>query len=236
MTDNNTIDGEVELDTDPAAEAFTRLEREMALMRRAVEHLASERADIVIPDYGATLAEMAKRLGAVSCGIATIAEQPAMQLTPDTMAARIEAVALAARRADHDQIIQARQDLGHAAQDMRAVVGTALTANEQNRRSWMKAGIGLFAGVVLWSFLPGTIARSAPESWHWPERMAARMLGEPTVLDAGVRLIRSQNPQAWADMLDAARLERANHDIIKRCKAKAVREKSLVGCSLRVGT
>lgn len=112
MTDNTTIDGDVELDTDPAAEAFTRLEREMALMRRAVEHLASERADIVIPDYAATLAEMAKRLSAMSRGIATIAEQPAMKLTPDTMAARIEALAQSARRADHDQIIQARQDLG----------------------------------------------------------------------------------------------------------------------------
>lgn len=40
---------------DPAAEAFARLEGELALMRRAVQHLAAERADIVIPDYGATL-------------------------------------------------------------------------------------------------------------------------------------------------------------------------------------
>ena len=36
--------------TDPAAEAFARLEGELALMRRAVQHLAAERADIVIPD------------------------------------------------------------------------------------------------------------------------------------------------------------------------------------------
>ena len=235
MSDDTTTDSEVELDTDPAAEAFTRLEREMALMRRAVEHLASERADIVIPDYAATLAEMAKRLGAVSRGIATIAEQPAMQLTPDSMAARIEAVAQTSRRADHDQILQARQDLGHAAQDMRAVVAAARTVDEQNRRSWMVAGIGLFAGIVLWSFLPGTIARSAPEGWRWPERMAARLVGEPTILDAGVRLIRSQNPLAWADMLDVARLERANLAAIKQCKAKAAKDRNLVACSLRVG-
>ena len=30
---------------DPAAEAFARLEGELALMRRAVQHLAAERAD-----------------------------------------------------------------------------------------------------------------------------------------------------------------------------------------------
>ena len=33
---------------DPAAEAFARLEGEMALMRRAVQHLAAERAEIVL--------------------------------------------------------------------------------------------------------------------------------------------------------------------------------------------
>ena len=49
---------------DPAAEAFARLEGELALMRRAVQHLAAERADIVIPDYGPTLTDMVKRIAA----------------------------------------------------------------------------------------------------------------------------------------------------------------------------
>lgn len=71
--------------SDPAAEAFARLEGELALMRRAVQHLAAERADIVIPDYGTTLTDMAKRLGAISRGINTIADHPAMQLTPDSL-------------------------------------------------------------------------------------------------------------------------------------------------------
>jgi hypothetical protein len=35
-------------------------------MRRAVQHLAAERADIVIPDYGTTLTDMAKRMGAIT--------------------------------------------------------------------------------------------------------------------------------------------------------------------------
>ena len=30
-------------------------------------------------------------------------------------------------------------------------------------------GGGVLAGILLWSFLPGTIARTVPESWHWPE-------------------------------------------------------------------
>ncbi len=110
MTWNWTLDLEPEPDppaqeaaSDPAAEAFARLEGELALMRRAVQHLAAERADIVIPDYGTTLTDMAKRLGAISRGINTIADHPAMQLTPDSLGARIEAVAESARRSDHDK-------------------------------------------------------------------------------------------------------------------------------------
>ena len=45
---------------DPAAAAFSRLEREIALIRRAVENLATEKANIDIPDYSSTLGEMAQ--------------------------------------------------------------------------------------------------------------------------------------------------------------------------------
>ncbi len=70
---------------DPAAEAFARLEGELALMRRAVQHLASERADIVIPDYRATLTEMVKWLGEIDKSVKNTAEHPAMQMTPDSI-------------------------------------------------------------------------------------------------------------------------------------------------------
>ena len=78
------------LDTagDPAAEAFARLEGELALMRRAVQHLAAERADIVIPDYGPTLTDMAKRMGAISESLKGIARHPALQMTHDRHRAR----------------------------------------------------------------------------------------------------------------------------------------------------
>ncbi len=106
---------------DPAAEAFARLEGELALMRRAVQHLAAERADIVIPDYGATLTEMAKRMGAISDSLKDMAGHPAMQMTPDSIGNRIASAAEAARRSDHDRISQARNDLHHATQEMRSV-------------------------------------------------------------------------------------------------------------------
>jgi cell division septum initiation protein DivIVA len=220
---------------DPAAEAFARLEGELALMRRAVQHLAAERADIVIPDYRTTLTEMVKWLGKIDKCLKNMAEHPAMQMTPDSIGDRIAAVAETARRTEQDRVSQARNDLHHAAQALRSVTEHARAVADQRQQLLKVAGGSLLAGILLWSFLPGSIARSMPESWHWPERMAARMVGAPSVLEAGIRLIRSQNPEAWAVMLDTERLERENREVLKRCKAKAARDRHSVDCSLRVG-
>ncbi|MBP6554321.1 MAG: hypothetical protein KA233_01420, partial [Novosphingobium sp.] len=141
---------------DPAAEAFARLEGELALMRRAVQHLAAERADIVIPDYGTTLTDMAKRMGAISESLKGMAGHPAMQMTPESMGNRIAAAAEAARRTDQDRISQARDDLHNAVQAMRNVTDHARTAAEQRQQLYQVAGGALLAGILLWSFIPGT--------------------------------------------------------------------------------
>ena len=57
------IDGPVQDVPDPAAKAFEALREEVALARRAVAGLAAERASIEIPDYSATLGEIAKGHG-----------------------------------------------------------------------------------------------------------------------------------------------------------------------------
>ena len=59
-----------------ATRAFNSLEGEMALMRLAVKRLATERAEIDIPNYSSTLTEMAERLVAID-------DKPAMQMTPE---------------------------------------------------------------------------------------------------------------------------------------------------------
>lgn len=219
---------------DPAVEAFARLEGELALMRRAVQHLAAERADIVIPDYGATLTDMAKRMGAISESLKGMAGHPAMQMTPDSMGNRIAAAAESARRTDQDRITQARDDLHHAAQAMRSVTAHARTAAEQRQQLYQVAGGALLAGVLLWSFLPGTIARAMPDRWHWPERMAARMLGESTRWDAGARLMQSDSAEAWSALAQAADIQRDNRDAIDACRKSAATSQQPVRCTVRI--
>lgn len=243
--DTDDVDLKLDLEPEPdppapeaagdlAAEAFARLEGELALMRRAVQHLAAERADIVIPDYGTTLTDMVKRMGVISESLKGMAGHPAMQMTPDSIGNRIAAAAETARRTDHDRITQARDDLNHAAQAMRNVTAHARTAAEQRQQLYQVAGEALLAGILLWSFLPGTIARAMPESWHWPERMAARMVGAPSRWDAGARLMQSDNPEAWNALSRAADIQRDNRDTIDACRKAAATSQQPIRCTVRI--
>lgn len=247
--DNDTDDVELTLDLepepdpdpptpedagDPAAEALARLEGELALMRRAVQHLAAERADIVIPDYGKTLTDMVKRIGAIDGSLKSMAVHPAMQMTPDSIGNRIAAAAEAARRSDQDRISQARSDLNHAAQEMRSVTAHARAATEQRQQLYQVAGGALLAGILLWSFLPGTVARAMPDGWHWPERMAARIVGAPSRWDAGARLMQSDSPEAWNALVQAADIQRENRDAIDACRKAAATSKHAVRCTVKI--
>jgi hypothetical protein len=223
-----------EVGGDPAAEAFARLQGELALMRRAVEHLSAERADIVIPDYGTTLTDMVKRMGAISESLKGMAGHPAMQMTPDSIGNRIAAAAEAARRSDQDRISQARSDLNHAAQEMRSVTAHARTAAEQRQQLYHVAGGALLAGILLWSFLPGTVARAMPESWHWPERMAARLMGAISRWDAGARMMQSDSAEAWNALVQAADIQRDNRDAIDACQKAAATSQQPVRCSVKI--
>lgn len=196
---------------DPAAEAFARLEGEIALVRRAVEQLATEKGEIVIPDYSETLGEMAQNLAA-------IAGKPAMQLTPEALASRIEAAAKAARQADAETLRQANRNFESGSAAMRQIAGIAQTVQDQRRRRLWTALGSLVAGCILWSFLPGVIARTVPAGWHWPEAMATRMLGEPTLWEAGVRLMRADSPEAWQAVAETMELRRDNREAIDRCR------------------
>lgn len=221
-------------ETDPAAEAFGRLEGLIALVRRAVEHLAAERADIVIPDYSPTLGQMAGQLEAVTQSLRGLAAQPALSLTPSGIADQISRAAESMRRLDHDRLSSAQQELRHSTQALLDVVALARTRGEQQRVLYKVGGACLVSGLLLCAVLPGVLARSVPDSWRWPERMATRMLGQPTIVDAGILLIRSENPAQWDAIADAARFERDNREAISRCKQTARKTKTAVSCVVRV--
>ncbi|KQZ73884.1 hypothetical protein ASD73_14000 [Sphingopyxis sp. Root154] len=219
---------------DPAAAAFSRLEGEIALMRRAVENLATEKANIDIPDYNSTLGEMAQHLNTATKTLADIAAKPAMEMTPETMAQRMDQAARKARQSDREQIGAAENRYDHAVRELGRIVASAKSAHEQ--REWLKlaGGGGVLAGCLLWAIVPGPITRALPESWHMPEKVAARVLGEPSIWEAGVRLLRVGSPEAWRAISDAAEMRHQNRETIANCEKAANKTKRTVRCLVKV--
>jgi hypothetical protein len=88
--------------------------------------------------------------------------------------------------------------------------------------------------MLLWSILPGVILRAMPQGWRMPESMARHIIGEPTLWEAGTRLMRADSPQAWNALTDAAELLRDNRVAIDACQRNAGNARQTVRCEIRI--
>jgi hypothetical protein len=246
MDDKQNLLNEPEPRPDTAAQAFGRLEARvsgmeqrldgrLSMLTRAVEHITVERQSLEIPDYSPTLAKHGGHLAAMAGQMKRLADAPAMQLTPESMAERMLASSEAAREPDKTAIKQAQALHRESQADLMGVIGTVRTKHEQ-RWHMLYAGIGTALAVsLLWLLYPGWAASIGPESWHWPERVARRVLGEATAWDAGIRLMRADNPKAWQAIVNAADMARENRDALATCQKAASKAKEPVRCTIRVG-
>jgi hypothetical protein len=219
-------------EADPAAHAFARLAEKVDLLEAAIAGLAAKRE--TVPDYSETLGEIAALLQKMREAINTLARRPAMTLTLDTMAEQIAAAGKAARAADSAAIAQARDRIDKAAARMEYLESTVATARKQRRRLVWTAGGGLLAGMLLWSILPGVTLRAMPQSWHMPENMARHIIGEPTLWEAGTRLMQADSPQAWNAITEAVELARDNRGIIQKCRETTKNTHQPTRCTISV--
>ena len=245
MDDEQSLLNEPEPRPNAAAEAFAhlservaameeRLEGRMAVMARALEHIAVEKQSLEFPDYGPTLAKMNGYLATLAGQTKTIMDAPAMQLTPESMAERINVAADAARETDRATIKKSRELHHQAHADQVRAVGTIRTKQEQRWHMLYCGGGAALAVSLLWLIYPGWAASIGPKSWLWPERVAQRTLGEPTLWDAGIRLMRAGNPDGWQAIVDAADLARENRDTVAACEKAAVKAGKRVRCIISI--
>ena len=247
MDDEQRLLNEPEPEPRPnaAAEAFAhlservaameeRLEGRMAVMARALEHIAIEKQSIEFPDYGPTLAKINGYLATLAGQTKKIMEAPAMQLTPESMAERIGDAAQAARETDK-ATIKKSQELHHQAHaDQMRAVGNIRTKQDQRWHMLYCGGGAALAVSLLWLIYPGWATSIGPQSWLWPEREAQRTLGEPTLWDAGIRLMRAENPDGWQAIVDAADLARENRDTIAACEKMTTKTDKAVRCTISI--
>lgn len=128
-----------------------------------------------------------------------------------------------------------RSNLPSGAQEIYEWLQGALNETHQQRQFHIAMAGGIAAGCLIWSILPGLVARALPESWHLPERMARRTVGEPSLWEAGDRMMRAENAEPWAFVIGAAEIRHQNRDAIAACEKKADKAKRATRCSIRLG-
>ncbi len=173
------------IELDPA-EAFEGIRREVSLLHRAIEGLTAARENI--PDYTATLGEIAETLVATGEGLKRIERSPAVKLTPAALVQEVLKASADVRAEDRQALQTAQTALQRSIGQVDGIVKRGQAADRQRDRLIQAAAGGVLAGVLLWSFLPGLVARALPESWHVPEWMAARTMGMEQ-REAGERMI-----------------------------------------------
>ena len=158
---------------------------------------------------------------------------PALAMTPEQMAQRIAAAGSAARREDQAALAKAGEDKAGVMAELRAIAGSAWTrADQKNRQLWFGLG-GVVAGLVLWAILAGPIARAVPESWQWPEKMAARSLRMP-MWEGGQRMMRVASPDAFAAIVAGDRIIAANREALAACRKRANKAHDGIRCAVKL--
>jgi hypothetical protein len=237
MMDPSTGSGQDEdqVGGDAAAEAFEALRAEVTLLRRAVERLAAERAELPQPkDYDETLGRMALAINKLSERMNMLAERPGITITPEGIARQIAAAAGSVRAEDQRTIAAAGKSLEEAIRALHGYVASVRRGDEQNRwLAWTAIGAAAI-GMLLWAAFAGAVARAVPESWLWPERMAARTLRLDT-WNAGRRLADVSRPEAWNAMVRNAVVMQGNEAAIERCRRTATKAREAVSCTVRIG-
>src|SRR3546814_2199489 len=103
-------------------------------MRRAVERLAAERAEVPdVPDYSETLGVISRNLSATAQRVDALVKSPALSLTPEETGRQIDAASFKARREDHRLFLAAKQGMDEVAARLGRHLHSDIAAGEQPR-------------------------------------------------------------------------------------------------------
>ena len=147
---------------DLAAAAFEALRQEVERLSLAVTGLAAKHTEIEIPDYTETLGKMLQANQMTAGHLKTLAEMPALRLSPSRWSHEIAVAGEHARRQDHALLDSARQSFEGVAHDLASRLISARSVDTQ--RQWLiwTSLVSLFAGMLFWAVSLGPLLRAAP--------------------------------------------------------------------------
>lgn len=86
-----------------------------------------------------------------------------------------------ARAGDARKLDEARDTIARSIGRIDGIIERGQSVEGQSHLLRRSCAATAMATILLWSILPGAIARTLPASWHVPEWMAARIFGSETV-------------------------------------------------------
>jgi Family of unknown function (DUF6118) len=214
--------------TDPATEAFSKIQEELALLRAAVSGMAKDRRELVIPDYTETLIKMSDHINTTGKQLRALASRPALELTPEILAKQITGAGANARNAEQAALTNATTTFVAIANQLTGFVASARKDQEQTRWLIWTGIASAILGALLWVVLSLTANALAPESWHWPEKTAASALGLD-MWNAGERLQAVADPKRWKAR---AVMEGATQESTASCVKAVTNARKTVQCNL----
>lgn len=211
---------------DPATEAFSKIQEELALLRAAVSGMAKDRRELVIPDYTETLIKMSDHINTTGKHLRALASRPALELTPEILAKQIAAAGADARNTEQAALTNATTTFVTIANQMTGFVASARKDQEQIRWLIWTGIASAILGALLWVVLSFTANALAPESWHWPEETAASALGLD-MWSAGERLQAVADPKRWEAR---AVMDRATKESTAACMKAVTNARKTAQC------
>ena len=210
---------------DPAAQAFEGVREELALLHQAVKGMAADRHELVIPDYNATLTQMAEKLESADERLAVIADKPALRLTPEALGAQIKKAADLASQTQRDELQSARNNLVNATNAIVARVNSARDRDEQNNWLIYACSAAALGGILFGVVVPDAVLDRAIGR----EQRAASSLGM-SMRDAGIHLVTT------ADLGEARaiRIMHENAESLSVCIKVAATAKRPTNCRISV--
>jgi hypothetical protein len=212
--------------SDPA-KAFEDLRAEVSVLRKAVDALPGAIRDNRPPDYAQDLAVIGKGLDEIGGQLETIQKFPALRMTPEQQGQSIANAGSAMIFEASKKLERATIAADNERYNLSQMIGTL--RSKQDQRYWlMLAGlIGLLIGFVTFPFA----VRALP--FGIPAGMAATIMNA-NEWDAGIALMKSANPDGWAQLAADAGLVSANRDKITDCRAAAAKAKKEQRCAITV--
>ena len=228
---NNNTEQLDEDPRDPATRAFDALRDELMNVRLSVESLNLNIQQSRPYDYRKTLGQILRTQESVENELAAIKSHPAIRLTPDGFAQQLETAKNELLKVDQQNLRALLDVLKHNCKMMKDYMESANEAAWQRLHISGAAVLFFCIGVVFSIYIVSFIANLAPQSWQAPERIASNILGE-TMRNAGIRLIKTNNPSEWDTINYGKDFMHKYYDAIEKCKKEATETKKEVKCTI----